>query len=411
MNPVYIVGVGMTPFGRHLQRSVKDLTREAVHAALRDAGCEMQDVQAAWFANTRQAMLEGQNTIRGQCALRAMGFQSIPIINVENACASSSTGLLGAIAHIRAGMCEVALVAGTEKMNFPDQPEAVARAFLGGTDIYELEATHERLLKVGQGIGPQEAAQPGAVRSFFMDSYAAFARLHMKTYGSTQEHFAAAAAKNHHHSKHNENAQYRFEMTVDAVMADRPVVWPLTRAMCAPISDGAAAMVVCSEAALARFGRARAVKVAACALVSGSDRAPEAFDKHIGRRAATLAYEQAGIGAADLNLVEVHDATAYSEIQQIENLDLFAPGEGGPATLRGETTYGGKLVVNPSGGLLSRGHPIAATGAAQLHELVLQLRGEAGPRQVPGARCAMAENGGGFLRVEEAATVCTILTR
>ena len=410
MTGVYIVGVGMTAFGRLTERSVKSLTREAVTAALRDAGCEQSAIQAAWFANTRQAMLEGQNTIRGQCALRAMGFESLPIVNVENACASSSTGLLGAMAHIRAGMCDVALVVGAEKMYFPDKPEATAQAFLGGTDIYELEATQARLFAVGAGIGPAEAAEPGTTRSFFMDSYAAFARLHMKTYGSTQEHFAAAAAKNHRHSVHNDKSQYRFPMSVQEVLADRPVTWPLTRSMCAPISDGAAALVVCGEAVLAQFDRQRAVKIAGCALVSGSNRPPEAFDKHIGRRAADLAYQQAGLGPADMHVVEVHDATAYSEIQQIENLGLFAPGDGGPCTHRGDTTYGGKVVVNPSGGLLSRGHPIGATGAAQIHELVVQLRGEAGLRQVPGARCAMAENGGGFLQVEEAATVCTILT-
>lgn len=408
---VYIVGIGMTTFGRLPQQSVKSMTREAVGAALKDAECDQSAIQAAWFANTRQAMLEGQNTVRGQCALRAMGFEEIPIINVENACASSSTGLLSASAHIKAGFCDVALVVGAEKMYFPENPEGMAKAFLGGTDIYELEATHKRLRHVGDGIGPAQSSEDSGAHSFFMDSYAAFARLHMKTFGTTREQIAAAAAKNHHHSVHNAKSQYRFDMTVEQVLTDRPVVWPLTRAMCAPISDGAAALILCNEKVLDRFNRRRAVKLAACALVSGTNRRPEDFDRHIGRLAATQAYDQAGIDPLDVDVAEVHDATAYSEIQQIENLGFFGPGEGGPRTLRGDTTYGGAVVVNPSGGLVSRGHPIGATGAAQIHELVLQLRGEAGARQVQGARCAMAENGGGFLHVEEAATVCTILTQ
>ena len=408
---IYVVGIGMTAFGRLPAESVKSMTREAVTAALADAGCGVADIQAVWFGNTRQPILEGQNTIRGQCALRAMGFETIPVINVENACASSSTGLLGAYAHIKAGLCDIALVVGTEKMYFPDNPNAMARAFLGGTDIYTMDETHRRLLEVGSGIGPHE--EPSADRgrhSFFMDSYAAFARLHMKTFGTTREQIAAAAAKNHRHSMHNPLSHYRFDMTVDQVLADRPVAWPLTRAMCAPISDGSAALVVCGESALVRFSRQRAVKVAACVLRSGSDRSPESFDRHIGRVTALAAYEQAGVGPGDIDVAEVHDATSYAEIQQIENLGFCPSGEGGARTLAGDTTYGGSIVVNPSGGLVSKGHPIAATGAGQVHELVLQLRGEAGVRQVEGARCAIAENGGGFLHVEEAATVCTILT-
>jgi acetyl-CoA acetyltransferase len=198
---------------------------------------------------------------------------------------------------------------------------------------------------------------------------------------------------------------------VDAVLGDRLVSWPLTLPMCAPLSDGAAALVVCSERALARLDRQRAVRVLASALVSGSDRAADDLSRHLGRVAATKAYEQAGIGPDAIDVAEVHDATSFAEILHVENLGFCPPGEGGAITERGETRLGGRLPVNPSGGLVSKGHPIAATGAIQIHELVTQLRGEAGARQVQGARFAAAENGGGFYGTEEAATVVTLLGR
>jgi acetyl-CoA acetyltransferase len=198
-------------------------------------------------------------------------------------------------------------------------------------------------------------------------------------------------------------------MSVDEVLADAPVKWPLTRAMCAPISDGAAAAVLCGERALRRFDRARAVRIAGLALASGSDREAEDFDRHIGRVAALAAYEAAAIGPDDIDVAEVHDACSFAEILQIENMGFCARGEGGPVCERGDTRLGGRIPVNPSGGLVSKGHPVGATGLIQFHELVAQLRGEAGPRQVGGARLALAENGGGFWGVEEAATTVTIL--
>ncbi|MEQ8700729.1 MAG: thiolase family protein [Bauldia litoralis] len=410
---VYIAGIAMTPLGKFPDRTVKDLTREAVEDALEDAGASLPDIEAAWFANTRQGMMEGQNTIRGQCALRSLGLEGVPIANVENACASGSTALWQAVAQIRAGACEVALIAGAERMFFPEKREEMFKAFVGGTDVTTLEATHDRLTRMGEGMEPpaDDPRWQSAERSFFMDIYAAMARFHMKTFGTTQRHFAQAAAKNHRHSTMNPLSQYRTDMTVDEVLADKPISWPFTRAMCAPISDGAAAAVVCAGSALDRFDRARAVKVRGVALVSGTDRPPEALDRHIGRRAALAAYEQAGVGPADIDVAEVHDASAYAEIQQVENLGFCASGEGGPFTASGATALGGSVPVNPSGGLVSKGHPIGATGIIQLHELAIQLRGEAGERQVEGARLAAAENGGGFFGVEEAATVVTVLER
>lgn len=413
MTDVYIVGIAMTPLGRFPQKSVKDLTRDAVHAALHDAGAGLDDIESAWFSNTRQALMEGQNSIRGQCALSAMGLGGIPVINVENACASSSTGLNQAYAAIRAGLCEVGLVVGTEKMFYPEKTkEELFRVFMGGTDVHAVEDTWSHLKAIGEGIAPEEsvvASADSGNHTFFMDAYAALARLHMKTFGTTQEQIAAAAAKNHFHSTMNPLSQYRVGMSVEEVLKDRPITWPLTRAMCAPISDGAAAAIVCSGEALERFDRSRSVRVLATRLLAGRERLPADYDNHAGRRAAQLAYEDAGVGSEDMDVAEVHDATSFAEILQIENLGFFPRGEGGPATARGETRLGGRIPVNTSGGLVSKGHPIAATGIAQLHELVVQLRSEAGPRQVEGARHAIAENGGGFIGVEEAATVVTIL--
>lgn len=401
---VYIIGAAMTAFGKRLNDSVKSLTAEAVRGALADSGLEASAIEAAWFSNTRQPMLEGQNTVRGEIALRPLGITGIPIANVENACASGSTALLQAMNAIRAGMADVTLVVGAEKMVFPDQPERVAAAFAGGVDVHDREG-------VLAYIGRMGGEPPGPGRSLFMDLYAAQARAHMKRFGTTQEDFARIAAKNHTHGARNELAQYRTPFTVEQVMADKPVVFPFTRAMCAPVSDGAAALVVCSEAALRRLGAQRAIRIRACVLRSALERAPEDYANHIGRRTALAAYEAAGMGPADIDVVEVHDATAYAEVQQIENLALAAPGEVGAHLARGDFAVGGRTPINPSGGLLAKGHPVGATGIAQLYELTAQLRGAAGARQVEGARIAVAENGGGFLGVEEAATVVTVVER
>lgn len=401
---VYIIGAAMTAFGKRLNDSVKSLTAEVVRGVLADAAIEADAIEAAWFSNTRQPMLEGQNTVRGEIALRPMGITGIPIANVENACASGSTALLQAMNAIRAGMAEVALVVGAEKMVFPDLPERVAAAFAGGTDVHDRDGVLAYIESMG-------GEPPGPNRSLFMDLYAAQARAHMKRFGTTQEDFARIAAKNHTHGSKNERAQYRTPFTVEQVMADKPVVFPFTRAMCAPVSDGAAAIVLCGEVGLRKLGARRAVRVRSCVLRSASERAADDYGNHIGRRTALAAYEAAGVSGGEIDVAEVHDATAYAEVQQIENLGLAAPGEVGAGLRKGDFALGGRSPVNPSGGLLAKGHPVGATGIAQLHELVTQLRGEAGARQVEGARLAAAENGGGFLGVEEAATVVTVLER
>jgi acetyl-CoA acetyltransferase len=229
----------------------------------------------------------------------------------------------------------------------------------------------------------------------------------MERFGTTPEQIAYAAAKNHTHATRNPRAQYGGETSPAQVLADKPVVWPLTRLMCAPISDGAAALVLRP----AREAGQRGVTLAGIGWTSASDRALEDYDNHLGRRAALQAYEAAGIGPEEIDLAEVHDATSFAELLQIENLGLCPRGEGGPFTASGATRRDGRIPVNVSGGLVAKGHPVGATGVVQICELVEQLRGEAGALQVEGARVAVAENGGGFLGVEEAATLVTVLTR
>ncbi len=412
MTDIHIIGIGMTPLGKFPDRSVKELTKSAVDTALADAGAGMDDIEAAWFSNTRQGMMEGQNTVRGQCALRSMGFESIPIVNVENACCSSSTGLNQAFAYLKAGLADVALVAGTEKMFYPEKRELMFQAFRGGWDVHTQEETERNLLALGEGLElPPEALEDTGEHSIFMDIYASLARQHMKNFGTTQRQIAAAASKSHFHSTMNPLAQYQKDFSVDDVLNDRLISWPLTRAMCAPLSDGAGALVLCNDEALGRFDKVRAVKVLASSLVSSSNRDPNDFDHHLGKMAADRAYEMAGVGPEDVHVAEVHDASAYAEIVQVENMGFCARGDGGALAESGETRLGGRIPVNTSGGLLSKGHPIGATGAIQIHELVTQLRGEAGKRQVEGARIAAAENGGGFYGIEEAATVVTVLGR
>jgi len=409
-NDIYIVGVGMTPFGKFLDRSVKELTAEAVNAALMDAGAGIADIEGAWFANAAQSTLEGQGSIPGEIALRNMGIQEIPVTNVENACASASTALDMAATWLEAGRGGVALAVGAEKMFHADKAKMFS-VFDGGWDVHDVQAATNRLLALGADIEDPDGPEDSGARSVFMDVYAALAKFHMATFGTTQKQIAAVAAKNHVHSQHNPLSQYQAPMTVDEVMGARKISWPLTLPMCSPISDGAAAAILCREEELHRFDKSRAVKIHATALRSGSDRKPEEFARHVTARAARDAYEIAGLGPDDMNVAEVHDATAFAELQQIENLGFCEFGAGGALTQSGATSLGGTIPVNPSGGLESKGHPVGATGLAQIFELTTQLRGEAGGRQVENARYAIAENGGGFHGIEEAIACVTILGR
>jgi acetyl-CoA acyltransferase len=406
---VFVVGVGMTRFGRWLDRSLKSLVADAVRQALEDAGCRAADIEAAFFSNTTQSIIEGQHLIRGQIALREIGIESVPIVNVENACASGSTAFYQAINHLRAGAADIALVVGAEKMFDEDRLKSAA-VFDGGWDVHESKAVAERLASIGAGF-PTPAGRGPGVASPFMELYASLAKGHMSKFGTTERQLATVAAKNHRHSTLNPLSQYQNDMSVEDVLAGKLIAWPLTLPMCSPISDGAAAAVLCTKRALPRLSGIRPVSVLGCALASGSSREWSDAEGHICRRAADKAYDEAGVGPKDMSVAEVHDASAFAEIVQIENLRFCEIGEGGRLSEQGETSLGGRIPVNPSGGLESKGHPIGATGLGQIYELVQQLRGEAGARQVADARLAIAENGGGFIGVEEAAAVVTILGR
>jgi acetyl-CoA acetyltransferase len=410
MEDVYVVGVGMTPFGRMLDKDIKTMTKEAVNAALADAGLETTALQAAYFANASQGHMEKQHMVRGQIALRSMGIGQIPVVNVENACASGSSALNLAVNFLKAGDGDIALAVGAEKM-FSKDRELMFGAFDGAWDVSRKGEIGERLMKLGEGIDPPPGTTSDKPYSVFMDVYAAFSRYHMARFGTTQRQIAAVAAKNHRHSVENPLSQFRNSYSIDEVLGAPPITYPLTLPMCSPVSDGAAAVVLATEDGLRRYGidRSRAIRVLASVIQTGSDRDPSDVEKHCTARAARRAYEKAGVGPGDISVAEVHDATAMGEIIQIENLGFCAFGDGGAVSERGETAIGGRLPVNPSGGLESKGHPVGATGLAQVHELVAQLRGEAGPRQVDGARIAIAENGGGLHGIEEAVACVTIL--
>lgn len=412
MENVYVIGIGMTPFGRMLGVDIKTMTRSAVRAALDDAQIEASALDAAFFANAAQGHMEGQHMVRGEIALRAMGLQQIPIINIENACASGSTAFATAVMYLKAAEGEVALVVGAEKL-FSEDRSLMLSSFNGGWDVSTEPANRRRLLMLGEGVDAPAGTTSDKSYSVFMDVYAAFARAHMKRFGTTQHQFAAVAAKNHRHSVHNGLSQFREEYSVEEVLAAPPITYPLTLPMCAPISDGAAAVILMSGNALRKHGldNRRAIRVLACAIQTGSDRDASEIEKHCSARTARIAYEKAGLGPEDVSVAEVHDATVVGEIIQIENLGFCDFGEGGAFTERGETTIGGRIPVNPSGGLISKGHPVGATGIGQIHELVTQLRAEGGPRQVEGAKIALAENGGGLHGIEEAVTCVTILGR
>jgi acetyl-CoA acetyltransferase len=404
MQDIYIVGVGMTRFGRHLDLTEKQLTAQAVEDALRDAACDPGRVGAAFHGNCGQGYMQGQHMIRGQVALLPLGLQGIPVTNVENACATASTAFHMAVSYVRAGNADVALAVGTEKMYCTDRAKMFG-VFDSGWDLDLVEQTRAGFAAMGEGVEPPEGSASPKPYSPFMDVYAGFARRYMRRFGITQRQLAVIAAKNHTHAVHNPRAQFRDAMTADEVIAAPPITWPLTLSMCSPISDGSAAAIVCSGAALSRYGfdRRRAVRVLASVMRSASARDPDDLENHLSRLAAKTAYEHAGLGPNDIHVAEVHDATAMGELMQTEMLGFCAIGEGGRFAESGATRLGGRIPVNPSGGLESKGHPIGATGLGQIFELVSQLRGECGPRQVQGARIAIQENGGGIWGIEESA--------
>lgn len=407
--PLYIAGVGMTRFGRLMDRTLRSLALDAAQLALDDAGIAATDVQAVFFGNAGQGAVEGQHSIRAQVALKTLPLGNAAMFNIDNACASSSTALHLAASYIRAEQCDIALVIGAEKMCTPDKAASM-EVFRGSWDVSDVAGTRDVLSRLGAELPTPPDAKESAERSVFMDVYQAFTKFHMAAFGTTMEQIAHVASKNHQHSTLNPLAHYRKSFTVEEVLNARLIAWPLTLPMCSPVSDGASAAVLCSAKAMRRLGGRRAVQLRASVSASGGRRAPQDYRSDVAHLVARQAYEIAGVDPSDISIAEVHDATAFGEIQQIENLMLCEFGGGGALSASGATSLGGRVPVNTSGGLESRGHPIGATGLAQIHELVTQLRGEAGARQVAGAKVAVAENGGGLLGAESATCCVTVLS-
>ncbi|HEY0399085.1 MAG TPA: thiolase family protein [Acidimicrobiia bacterium] len=423
MREVFVAGTGMTAFGKFMDSTVRSLAEEAVADALRDAQATPGDIEMAFFSNATAGILTGQEMIRGQVALRNTGILGVPIVNVENACASASSAFFLAHMAVASGAVDIALAIGSEKLTHPDKMRSFA-AIGTAVDLDNVVGARDALTRtlLGMGTAGPDAGSPlpvgaellaekkkdGGGKSPFMDVYAGMTRHYMEQSGATAEDFARIAVKNQANGKLNPKAQYGGDITVEEVLASRQISGPLTLLMCSPIGDGAAAIVLCSEDAARRLG-ADTVRVRSTTLVSGRDRGPG--DAGAVERAVAKAYDASGVGPEDLDVIEVHDAAAPAELMVYEELGLCGPGEGPKLLASGETALGGRVPVNPSGGLLAKGHPIGATGCAQLVELADQLRGRCGARQVEGASVALAENGGGFLGSDPAAIVITVLSR
>jgi acetyl-CoA acetyltransferase len=402
-----IAGVGMTAFGKHMDRGLKSLGAEAVQAALTDAGVEAKALEAAYVGNAAAGLVTGQESIRGQVILRSIGLGRLPVVNVENACASGSTAFNQACAMVSAGLYDIVLALGVEKLYHEDKKVSFG-AFTGAVDVETMADIMKQLQEGAKASGAKSASSgAGEKRSMFMDLYAQVARAHMAKYGTTVEQYAAVSAKNSFHGSLNPRAQFREALTVEEVLAQPMIGEPLTRSMCSPIGDGAAAAVVVSERKARELGVSRPVRVVSSVLRSGWDHAYD--EPGTGEVCSGEAYEEAGIGPADFDVIELHDASAPSEVFAYESLSLCGQGEGGRLVEEGVTRLGGRCPVNTSGGLLRKGHPVGATGIAQIVELTEQLQGRSGDRQVEGAKVALAHNGGGTIGPDAAAMCVTIL--
>ncbi len=382
-----VAGVGMTQFGKHIGRGVRSLAVEAIDEAMEDSGAVADDVERVYFGNAVAGIVTQQEMIRGQVALRRHRLNGAALINVENACASGGSALSIGYEAVQSGAAEVVVVVGAEQLNHVDRSRPF-NALRGSTDI--------------EDIGEAEAGKISA-NSLLMDFYAEVAQTYLDRYGAEPADFARVAVKNRNHAGLNPKAHLRNPQTIEDVLEARMIVRPLTLPMCSPTTDGAAALVLCSADYAARRG-SRPVELVAARIASGSTGEPVA-------RAAKAAFEASGIGIGDFDLIELHDAAAPAELIQYSEIGLCGEGDGPSLVRSGETSLGGRIPVNTSGGLLSRGHPLGATGCAQVVELATQLRGEAGARQVENARTALAINGGGWLDGSYALAVATILRK
>ncbi|WP_326662742.1 lipid-transfer protein [Streptomyces sp. NBC_00385] len=381
----YIVGVGMTKFEKPETRDWQywDMVKEAGTAALSDASVAYEDIQQAAVGYCFQASTAGQR------AVYELGLTGIPVYNVNNNCATGSTALMMARQFVEGGASDCVLALGFEKM---------ARGSLGGGGS-DGGAGDFKTSPVARHYGIMAAAHGFEMTPPTAQIFGNAAREHMERYGTTEAQLAAVAAKNHRHSAGNPYAQFQDPYTVDEVLAAKPIHRPLTRLQCSPTSDGAAAAVVVSERFVEQHGLGdRAVEIAAQAMTTDTEASfasgtcIDAVGLPMSREAARQVYETAGIGADDLDVIELHDCFSINELLTYEALGLCGEGESGALVESGATTHGGRWVVNPSGGLISKGHPLGATGIAQAAELTWQLRGEAGPRQVPDARTGLAHN-------------------
>jgi acetyl-CoA acyltransferase len=387
----YVAGVGMTKFEKPESREWQywDMVREAGSAALADAGISYDEVEHVPVGYCFQPSTAGQR------AAYELGLTGIPVYNVNNNCATGSTALMLARQLVEGGVADCVLALGFEKMKRGALGGGVDSGARGGAandwSATSPVARHYGIMAARHGF---EMTPPTA--QIFGDA----AREHMERYGTTEAQLAAVAAKNHRHSAHNPYAQFQDVYDVDDILAARVVHHPLTKLQCSPTSDGAAAAVVVSE----RFAEARGlltdslVEIVAQAMTTdtedsfASGSCIDVVGQPMSRAAARQVYERSGLGIEDVDVVELHDCFSINELLTYEALGMCEPGESGKLVESGGTTYGGRWVVNPSGGLISKGHPLGATGIAQVAELVWQLRGTAGERQVPGAEVGLAHN-------------------
>lgn len=386
MTDVYLAGVGISEFGKWHDPGLRVGSMLAIRRAFSDSGVSPHEVQRIYFANAAGGVITQQEMIRGQVALRGTELSAKPIINIENACASGSSAFFLAYEAIKAGQAEMVLVVGVEKMHVADKRRTF-KALWGSSDTIE------------HGEFP-----PGDARSsVLMGFYAEVAQRYLVEYGAERSDFARVAVKNRKHAALNPIAQFKSLQTIDDVLNAPMIADPLTLPMCAPLTDGAAAILVCSARYAARLASGDLVKVNACSLASspGPGESPVT-------PACDAAYEASGLGPTDFDLIELHDAAAPAELLQYSEIGLCNAGEGHLLVRKGYTDLSGDMPVNTSGGLLSRGHALGATGCAQLVELYQQLTGRAGKREVQGARLAMAVNGGGWLAGTYAVAVTTI---
>ncbi len=425
MKAVYMIGSYSTKFGKWIEATHKDLARETYTGVMKDAGIDSEDIGSLWFSNCGWGLvvppagddpgIQGQQNVRGHVAFAPLVNEGlfpkrVPCINVEGACASGSLAFHGAYKDILSGTTQVSLALGVEKTVYPKYPSMVIQAFAGGIDLSEIQRLIDQYQKVAAECGKEW--KPGVSNTIFMDTYATQAAWHMWKYGTTREQLAMAASINHFHGSLNPLAQYQFEVPVEKVLADYEVSWPLTRSMCAPMGDGGAAAILCSEEYLKGLPpsmQKRAIKVLASVISGGHER--DIAEPSLSHWAAQRAYQIAGIGPKDIDCAEVHDATAFSEIYQAEMMGFCPIGQGGRLVESGATRYDGSIPINTSGGLESKGHPIGATGLSMINEIALQLRGEAGARQVKNAEFGLVENGGGVVSFEEFCCGITILQK